>query len=89
MVYRNDDRKVYAKLGKDGKPEKDTIPFYSNDIVALEQRKDIEPSQIDKYTIIVWLEGDDPDCTDAILGGQLKLKMEFNQEFSDLNNSTD
>lgn len=87
MVYRNDDKKVYAKIGKEGNPEKDTIPFYSNDIVALEQRKDLEPAQIDKYTIVVWLEGDDPDCIDSILGGQLKLKMEFNQEFYNLNSN--
>lgn len=81
MVYQNDKRKVYAKIGKDGQPEKNTTPFYSDDVVALEQRIGLEPGQRDKYTIVVWLEGDDPDCIDSIIGGQLKLNMELNQEF--------
>ncbi len=81
MIYQNDNRKIYAKIGKDGQPEKNTTPFYSDDVVALEQRIGLEPGQRDKYTIVVWLEGDDPDCIDSIIGGQLKLNMELNQEF--------
>ena len=30
-----------------------------------------------KYTIIVWLEGNDPDCTDDIIGGEFKIDMEM------------
>lgn len=28
-----------------------------------------------KYSIIFWLEGNDPDCTDAILGGSIKFDL--------------
>lgn len=81
MIYRGDQTKVYAKTAKNGEPEKDTIPFYSDSVVELEQRKGLAPGQIDKFTVVVWLEGDDPECIDNIIGGQLKLKMEFNEEF--------
>lgn len=81
MMYRNDEKVVYAKASKTGDPEKGTIPFYSEDTVALEKREGLEPGKIDKYTIILWLEGDDPECIDSIIGGELKLNMEFNEEF--------
>ena len=81
MVYRNDERKVYAKLSKNGEPEKGTTAFYSKDAVALEKRTGLKSGETDKYTILVWLEGDDPECVDSIIGGELKLNMEFNEEF--------
>jgi hypothetical protein len=81
MIYRNDERTVYAKLGKDGKPEKGTTPFYSDDTVALKEITGLAPGETDKFTIVVWLEGDDPDCVDSIVGGEMKLNMEINEEF--------
>lgn len=30
-----------------------------------------------KYTVVMWLEGWDPDCNDSILSGSVKLSMEF------------
>jgi len=61
-------------------PEKDTIQFFSDEIAVLEQRKQFEPGNIDKYTIVIWLEGDDPDCVNKIIGGEIKLHMEINEE---------
>ena len=29
----------------------------------------------------MWLEGSDRECTDNLLGGEIKLHMEFNSEF--------
>lgn len=81
MIYRNNDKKVYAKMAQNGEAEEGTIPFYSNNIVALENRVGLKPSEIDKYTIVVFLEGNDPECVDNIIGGQLKLNMELNEEF--------
>lgn len=37
----------------------------------------LEPGQIIKYTIVIWLEGQDEQCVDAILGGEVKLSVEF------------
>ena len=27
--------------------------------------------------MVIWLEGDDPDCTDELIGGHLGLEMDF------------
>lgn len=81
MVYLNGDRRVYAKVNSyTNEPEKDTLPFYSKDEAVLEQRKDFKPGDIDKFTIVIWLEGDDPDCIDNILGGEIKMHMEIREE---------
>lgn len=31
----------------------------------------------------MWLEGNDPECTDNILGGEFKAHMQFNSEHVD------
>ena len=81
MVYRNEDRKIYAKVNSNtNMPEAGTTPFYSNDEVLMEQRTNFNPGDIDKFTIVIWLEGDDPDCVDAIIGGEMKMTMEITEE---------
>jgi len=81
MVFRNDEKNVYAKINADtNKPEKDTKVFYSDEIAIVEQRKELKPNEYDKFTIVIWLEGDDPDCVNKIIGGEIKLHMEINEE---------
>lgn len=81
MIFRNGEKKLYAKLNATtNEPEKDTIPFYSDEVAVLEQRLGLQPNEYDKFTIVVWLEGDDPDCINKIIGGEIKLHMEINQE---------
>lgn len=82
MIYRNEEeRKVYAKLSPlTGKPEPDTTPFYDEKSPVLEERANFKPGDIDRYTLVVWLEGDDPECVDAILGGEIKMHMEIRNE---------
>ena len=41
------------------------------------QREGFEPKAKDKYTVVIWLEGNDPDCIDELIGGTLKLSMDF------------
>lgn len=80
-IYENGVKTVYAKkndLTKDAEP--DTIPFYSEKYAVLKQRKDLKPMESDRFTVVIYLEGDDPDCVDAIIGGELKLKMEIMEE---------
>lgn len=81
MIYQNNERIIYAKKNElIGNPEEGTTPFYSDDIAVLKQRKHIKPNENDKYTIVIYLEGDDPECVDAIIGGEIKLKMEITEE---------
>jgi len=80
-VYKNGEYVTYAKMSSNGKPEKDTIPFVSDELVVREHAENFKPGDVNKYTIVIWLEGGDIDCTDNILGGEIKMHMEFNSEF--------
>ena len=51
--------------------------FVSDSIVARENFVKFEPGQIKKFSVIMWLEGYDPDTTDEVLGGRIKLQMNF------------
>ena len=73
MVILNGERKVYAKINNQtGEPEKNTIPFFSDEIAVLEARYAVKPGDIDRVTIVIWLEGDDPECLDNLISGEIK-----------------
>ncbi len=74
-VFTNGEKKVYAKKAKDGKEEPNTIAFLSNHLIMEQERNGLEPGKIDRYTILVWLEGKDPECIDDIIGGEMKMSM--------------
>ncbi len=81
MIYQNGERIIYAKKnGLTNMAEEGTVPFYSEEIPVLQERQGFAPGAIDKYTIVVYLEGDDPDCVDAIIGGEIKMNMEITEE---------
>ena len=81
MIYVNDDRAVYAKKSPiTGKPEDGTKEFRSDDTIILEKRDGLNPGERDKVTIVIWLEGDDPECVNAILGGEMKMHMDIYEE---------
>lgn len=84
MLFLNGEQSVYAKLnGFTEEPEEGTKAFYSDDTVMLECRQDFKPGDIDRFTIVVFIEGDDPDCTNALLGGELKMHMDITEEHVD------
>lgn len=79
-IYRNGEDVTYAKKSSlGGGPEPNTVPFKelkdAKDTIILEEVKDFQPMSMDRFTIVVWLEGDDPDCTDPLIGGELKMHM--------------
>lgn len=81
MIYVNDDKVVYAKKSPiTGKPEHNTTEFCDDDQIILESRKGLNPGERDKVTIVIWLEGDDPECVNAILGGEMKMHMDIYEE---------
>lgn len=80
-VYKNGEYETYAKIGANGEAEKETTPFVSDKLVAFDHVENFSPGDINKYTIVMWIEGSDPECTDNILGGEVKVHMEFNSEF--------
>lgn len=82
-IYRNGDYVTYAKIGRNGQAEKNTKPFETDNMVTYEHIINFKPGDIDRYTVVLWLEGTDPECNDNILDGEIKLHMEFNSEFID------
>ena len=83
MIYVNDEKTVYAKGNSiDGKPEPGTTKFRDDEdgTIILEQRKDMKSGDLDKITVVVWIEGDDPECVNAIIGGHVRLHMKMIEE---------
>lgn len=81
MVIRNGEAVVYAKKSAvDGKAEDGTKKFVSKSIAVLEQRKKLKANAKDRFTVVVWIEGDDPECTNALLGGEIKMHMDITEE---------
>lgn len=75
-IIRNDEDIVYAKINAQTNLEEEgTKAFYNEKIAVLENRKNIGSNEMDKFTIVMWIEGDDPDCLDNLIGGELKVKL--------------
>lgn len=83
MIVINGEKTVYAKKSSiDGRAEEGTVKFRddTDGTIILQQRKHMSPGDIDRVTIVVWIEGDDPECINALLGGQLKMHMDITEE---------
>ncbi len=80
-VYKNGSFVTYAKVSSNGNPEKETVAFETDTLIAHEHVDNFNPGDKNKYTIVLWLEGSDPECNDNILGGEIKIHMDFNSEF--------
>lgn len=90
MIYVDGKPTVYGKINEvTQQPEEGTTPFYKGDVptneyvAVLEERKMFTPGDVDRITVVVWLEGDDPDCVNAILGGEIKMHMNIREEHFD------
>ena len=78
MVIKNGEETVYAKPQKDSnEPEPETVAFVSNTRVLENVTEGFQPGEVDKYTVVIWLEGNDPECIDDIKGGVVKMSMNF------------
>lgn len=79
-VIRNDQKKDYAKAAVKGGTEKVAVDatWIDPKTVMKEESSIIKSGEKVKYTVVIWLEGDDPECVDDILGGEVKLSMHFN-----------
>ena len=76
--YLTDDIIATHEFGSaDGVLELQTIPFASDKTICSAMREGIENDEVDKYTVVIWLEGEDPECIDEIIGGELELGMRY------------
>ena len=85
MVIRNDEQTIYAKPNEitgenEGGTAEPTEKFNNSKDLVLKQRQGMKSGDIDKFTIVIFLEGDDPDCTDELIGGEMKMHMDITEE---------
>ncbi len=67
---------TYAKTRSDGGgAEIGTTEFRSATTVMGARQESFMPGDYTRFTVVVWIEGNDPDCLDTIINGQLKLDM--------------
>lgn len=80
-VYLNGEKTVYAKRKPDTfESEVGTVPFYKTNQVMNELRENFKVDEVDRYTVVVWLEGEDSECIDSILGGEMKMVMTIGED---------
>lgn len=53
------------------------VNFLSDTVVATGRQTEVAPGDVHKYTVVIWLEGDDPDCTDDLIGGHIGMEFQF------------
>lgn len=81
MVFKNGNKVIYAKNNREtGEPEPGTISFHNEDTIMLELTENFKVGDIDKYTVVIWVEGDDPECKDDLIGGEIKMHMTLTEE---------
>ncbi len=54
--------------------------FISEQQIAAGKQTNVDPMDIHKYTVVLYLEGDDPECTDEMIGAHLGVEMNFRLE---------
>jgi hypothetical protein len=74
-LYVNGEYEDYAKTRNDGQgAEPGTTEFLTEETI-LRKELHLTPGGYTKFTIVVWLEGDDAESVDTILGGVFKIDM--------------
>ncbi len=69
---------TYAKTKSDGTgPEPGTESFYSARVITRGRIESFAPGEVTKYTVVIWIEGNDPDCIDWLIGGKMKIDMDL------------
>lgn len=94
MIYKNGEPTVYAQKNRDGSQLEEVVNFEFiegnddlnlNDYVLLNDvTEGIKPNETIKYTIVTWIEGNDPECLNDIMGGYVKMQWFFNVEGEEL-----
>ena len=98
MIITNGNRMVYAKASPlDGSAEcslygvrgkscqEKTEPFRTDadGTIILHKRENMQPGDLDRITVVVWIEGDDPECLDNLIGGRVRLDMKITEEHTE------
>ena len=78
-LYVNGEYTDYAKTQSDGEgAEPYTTEFYNATKAVYSRMENFKPGEVIRFTVVIWLEGNDPDCVDWLIGGKLKADMTIN-----------
>ena len=81
IVYKNGQKTVYAKASKaTGEAEPDTQAFVDETTIMQSRTTGFEVGAVDKYTVVIFIEGNDPECTDRLIGGEIGVEMYLREE---------
>ncbi|MCR3905597.1 MAG: hypothetical protein NUK62_01020 [Tenericutes bacterium] len=79
-IYQKPDKKAGGVLISYPLELQETKHFLSDTIITRKKFENFRPGQTKKYSVLMWIEGTDPDTTDDVLGGMVKLQMNFSIE---------
>ena len=51
--------------------------FKTDSVITKGEEEGVKSGDVHKYTVVLWLEGDDPDCVDDLIGGHLGVEMNY------------
>lgn len=79
QIYRNGKDQIFAKssFNDRSKAEQDATAFVDDATIFTAQATPLPAGTVDKYTVVVWVEGNDPECVDDIRGGHVRSNMVF------------
>ncbi len=79
QIYKNGKDNTYAKgtYANRKTAETDATKWVDNDTVIKTPKSHLKAGSVDKFTIVMWIEGNDRECVDAIRGGTIRSRMIF------------
>ena len=82
-IYKDGKETTYAKKSINGTAEPGTVSFLTDTLIAREHVSNFNVGDKHKFTVVLWIEGSDPECTDNILGGEFKVHLDFKSQIID------
>ena len=61
--------------------------FVSDKVLVDGVQRGLHPDEVHKYTVVLWIEGDDPQCDDSLVGAYLGARMDFQLEGSSMDDA--
>ena len=85
MIYTNGSPKIYASpiTGTDEAEMVSfdtpnlTTPFVDSYTILRNTIDEFQVEAIRRYTIVIWIEGSDPDCVDSAIGSEFRVAFNF------------
>ena len=79
-LYVNGEYTDYAKTKSDGTGNETHLcdkAFAGKYVVCRDVVQSVDPDDYVRFTVVIWVEGDDPDCNDSVVNGKIKFDMQI------------